>query len=154
MFLGSYRHQVDGKGRVAVPAQFRRGLPSGSVVSHGPEGRLVIRPPEEWDALERSYSMTAESGPEERAFLRALYASARPVELDGQGRLLLDAEHRRWAGIEDRVVFVGLGAVVEIVGEKAWDAENASMDQAAFTALNDRVMTRSGSAPAGPATRE
>lgn len=152
MFLGHFRHQVDAKGRVAVPAQFRRGLPPGSVVSHGPEGRLVIRPPEEWAELERRYSLTAESGPEERAFLRALYASARPLELDAQGRMLLDAGHRRWARIEDRAVFVGLGACVEIVGEAVWDAETASLDQAAFTALNDRVMSRAGTAPAtGPA---
>ena len=150
MFLGSYRHQVDGKGRVAVPAQFRRGLPAGSVVSHGPEGRLVIRPPEEWAALERNYRMTAESPREQRQYFRALYSSARPVELDGQGRILLDAEHRQWAGIEDRAVFVGVGGYVEIVGERTWDEENASMSQEAFTELNDRVFARTGEPPAGP----
>lgn len=149
MFLGHFRHQVDAKGRVAVPAQFRRGLPPGSVVSHGPEGRLVIRPPQEWAELERRYSLTAESGPEERAFLRALYASARPLELDAQGRMLLDAGHRRWAQIEDRAVFVGLGSCVEIVGERIWDSETAALDQAAFTALNDRVMARAAEASGG-----
>ena len=143
MFLGQFVHSLDSKGRIAVPAQFRRGLPPGSVVSHGPEGRLVIRPPEEWAALERKYSLNAESGPEERRFLRALYASARPVELDGQGRLLLDAGHRRWARIDDRAVFVGVGTYVEIVGAKTWEDEYAGLDQDAFTALNDRVLSRS-----------
>jgi len=148
VFLGEFRHQLDGKGRVAVPAQFRRGLPPGSVIAYGPEGRLVIRPPEEWAALERQYRMQADSGPEERNFLRALYASARPVDLDGQGRLLVDPQHRTWARIADRAVFVGLGGVVEVVGESVWDEENASMDQAAFTALNDRVTRPAGSAGA------
>jgi MraZ protein len=149
LFLGSFRHQIDGKGRVAVPAQYRRDLPAGSIIAHGTEARLVIRPPEEWAALESQYRLTANTQEEERRYLRSLYASARPVDLDGQGRLLLDPDHRRWARIGDRVVFVGLGSSVELVGEEVWEAENASMDQAAFTALNDRVTARSGVTPAG-----
>jgi transcriptional regulator MraZ len=148
MFLGSYRHQVDGKGRVAVPAQFRRGLPSGSVVAFGPEGRLVIRPPEEWAALERQHRLTAETPADGRRFLRLLFSSAREVELDAQGRLLIDASHRRFAGIGERAIFVGMGDCVEVVGEEVWEAEHGDVDAEAFTALNDRVMSRSGEAPA------
>ena len=148
MFIGSYRHQVDAKGRVAIPAQLRKGLPPGSVVAIGAEGRLVIRPPEEWAAMERRFRLTAETPAEERRYLRALYASAREVELDAQGRLLLGDEHRRWAALQDRAVFVGLGNVVEVVGEETWDRENQDLDPAAFTALGDRV---SSSSPAGDA---
>ena len=144
MFIGSYRHQVDNKGRVAVPAQLRKGLPQGSVVAIGSEGRLVIRPPDEWSAVEQRFRLTADTPVEERRYLRALYASAREVELDGQGRLLLNDEHRRWAGIGERAVFVGLGNVVEVVGEDTWDGENADLDPAAFTALGDRVRHSTG----------
>ena len=146
MFLGSYRHQVDGKGRVAVPAQFRRGLPSGSVVAYGPEGRLVMRPPEAWAALERQHRLTAETAADARRFLRVLYASARELELDAQGRMLIDAEHRGFAGIGDRAVFVGVGDCVEVVGEEVWDTEHGSVDARTFTELNDTVMTRAGAA--------
>jgi transcriptional regulator MraZ len=148
VFIGSYRHQVDAKGRVAVPAQLRRGLPAGSVVAIGAEGRLVIRPPEEWGSMEQRFRLTAETPAEERRYLRALYASAREVELDAQGRLLLSDEHRRWAAIGERAVFVGLGNVVEVVGEDTWDRENADLDPAAFTALGDRVTSSAGPAPA------
>jgi MraZ protein len=139
VFLGEFRHQLDSKGRVAVPAQFRRGLPPGSVIAYGAEGRLVIRPPEEWAVLERQYRLTANTGPQERSYLRVLYASARPVELDGQGRLLVDPQHRAWARIADRAVFVGLSSSVEVVGESVWEEEHASMDQKAFTELQDLV---------------
>ena len=154
MFIGSYRHGVDAKGRVAVPAQFRKGLPPGSVVSIGAEGRLVIRPPEEWTAVEQRFRLTSDTPADERRYLRALYASAREVELDAQGRLLLIDEHRRWAGISERAVFVGLGNCVEIVGEDVWDRENADLDPTAFTALGDRV-TSAAALPAGdpPAPR-
>ena len=155
MFIGSYRHQVDGKGRVAVPAQLRKGMPPGSVVAIGAEGRLVIRPPDEWSALEQRFRLTSDTAAEERRYLRALYASAREVDLDGQGRLLLSDEHRRWAGIRERAVFVGLGNVVEVVGEETWDRENAELDPAAFTALGDRVgsIPSTSSAGAAPAPR-
>lgn len=146
MFIGSYRHQVDGKGRVAVPASLRKGLPPGSVVAIGAEGRLVIRPPDEWSAMEQRFKLTADTPAEERRYLRALYASAREVELDAQGRLLLIDEHRRWASIAERAVFVGLGNVVEVVGEDTWDRENAELDPAAFTALGDRVSHSPGEA--------
>jgi MraZ protein len=147
VFIGSYRHQVDGKGRVAVPASLRKGLPPGSVIAIGAEGRLVIRPPDEWSALEQRFRVTADTPAEERRYLRALYASAREVELDAQGRLLLIDEHRRWAQVGDRAVFVGMGNCVEVVGEDLWDAENADLDPNAFTALGDRV-THAGTAPA------
>jgi MraZ protein len=139
VFFGQYRHQVDAKGRVALPAQFRKGLASGSVIAIGPEGRLVIRPPEEWQALEQRYRLTSETPAEERAYIRYLYANARAVELDGQGRLLLTPEQREFAQIGDRVVFVGMGNVVEIVGEHVWDREISSLNPVAFTELGDRV---------------
>lgn len=149
MFLGSYRHSVDSKGRVAVPAQFRRGLPPGSVLSRGPEGRLVIRDPEGWAALGRDIRLTAVSPADERRLYRAMWSSAREVELDAQGRVLLPEEHRTWAGIADSVVFVGLGESVEIVSATSWDEEQADLDADAFTALNDRVLAR-GVAPSSP----
>ena len=145
MLIGEFRHQVDGKGRVALPAQFRRGLPSGSIVAIGPEGRLVIRPPDAWAALERDHQMNAETPQQARAYLRALYSSARELETDAQGRMLLVEAHRQWAAISDRAVFVGLGSVVEIVGETVWDGERSGLDQVAFTTLNDSVMNRAGS---------
>jgi MraZ protein len=146
VFIGSYRHQVDSKGRVAVPATLRKGLPPGSVIAIGTEGRLVIRPPAEWSDVESRFRLTADTPAEERRYLRALYASAREVELDAQGRLLLIDEHRRWAAIGDRAVFVGLGNCVEVVGEDVWDRENSDLDPAAFTALGDRVTHSAGEA--------
>src|SRR5438445_1693242 len=146
MFIGSYRHQVDSKGRVAVPASLRKGLPPGSVVAIGAEGRLVIRPPDEWTAMEQRFRLTADTPAEERRYLRALYASAREVELDAQGRLLLIDEHRRWASIGERAVFVGLGNVVEVVGEDTWDRENAELDLVVFIAFGDRVRHSAGEA--------
>lgn len=139
MFVGSYRHQVDSKGRVAVPAQLRKGLSPDSVIAIGTEGRIVIWPPEGWAEIERKFRLTAETPAERRRYLRSLFGSAREVELDSQGRLLLTAEHRNWASIADRAIFVGLGNCVEIVGEDVWEKDNAGLTPEAYTALSDRV---------------
>ncbi len=139
MFLGQYRHQLDSKGRVAVPAQFRKGLGRGSVIAFGPERRLVIWPTEEWLEVTQRYRRTGATPAEEREYIRQLYANAREVELDGQGRLLLTSDQRAFAEVADRAVFIGGGNCVEVVGEGIWDAETAALSPEAFTALHDRV---------------
>jgi len=146
LFVGTYRHQVDGKGRVAIPAQFRRGLPTGSVVAIGPEGRLMLYPASEWITLEERYRRTSETPAEERRLIRQLFGSAREVELDAQGRVLLTPEHRDFAQIRDRAVFTGVGNVIEVVGEATWDTEVSLLDAESFTQLHDRVNQR-GSTP-------
>jgi MraZ protein len=134
--VGSFRHGVDAKGRVALPARLRGSLPEGSIIAKGTEHRLVIWPPDAWDELGRSLRATKQ-GAELRKVQRILFASARPVELDAQGRMLIDADHRSWAEIRERCVFVGLGTCVEIVGEELWDADQATVDPDVYTHLYD-----------------
>jgi MraZ protein len=147
VFYGTFRHAVDSKGRVALPAQFRRNL-GGAVIAPGAENRLVIRPTAEWEAYEQHFRLTAASSAEERLYMRHLYAGAREVEVDAQGRLLLSPEHRGFARIEDRAVFIGVSNVVEVVGEEVWDTESYGLDPDTFTQLGDRV-GRSSSPSAG-----
>jgi len=147
VFYGTFRHAVDSKGRVALPAQFRRDL-GGAVIAPGAENRLVIRPSAEWQDYERHFRLTADSSREQRLYMRHLYAGAREVEVDAQGRILLTPEHRSFARIADRAVFVGVSNVVEVVGEAVWDGETGSLDPESFTELGDRL-SRPGSAGAG-----
>lgn len=139
MFYGLFRHAVDAKGRVALPAQFRRDL-AGAVIAPGSERRLVIRPTAEWETYEKNFRMTASTRAAERRFIRHAYAGARPIDIDAQGRILLTAEHRDFARITDRAVFVGVSNVVEIVGEAIWDAESAELDPQTFTELGDSLL--------------
>ena len=146
---GTYRHAVDSKGRVAVPALLRRGLPEGSVVAPGPDHRLVVWPPDEWQKEQDRYRRTAESPSQQRRFLRQLAGQTFPFDVDTQGRLLLTAAQRSWAAIEDVAVFTGLGSGVEIVGEQLWNADQLVLDPDEFTQLHDLVH-RSEPAPGVP----
>lgn len=147
---GAYRHAVDAKGRVAVPALLRRGLPEGSVVAPGPERRLVIWPPAEWRRELDSFRRTGESSEHQRRFERQLSALSLPFEVDAQGRMLITAAQRSWAGIAGSAVFVGLSRRVEVVAEQLWDAERLELDADEFTRLYDLVHRAEQPAPGAP----
>ena len=63
-------------------------------------------------------------------------------------KLSLSSEHRGFARIEDRAVFIGVSNVVEVVGEQVWDTESYGLDPDTFTQLGDRI-GRPGSPSAG-----
>jgi MraZ protein len=139
LFTGTYRVKVDDKGRLAIPASFRKQLPEGSFVSVGMDGALVIYPPDLWAALAKELESPL-PGPEKRAMSRALYSLSEAFEPDGQGRIILRPEQRRLAGIDSpsSVVVTGSGSRVEIWPEDRWDNYSADA-QGRFTEFADRA---------------
>jgi MraZ protein len=150
-FVGTYRHRIDEKGRVAIPAQLRRLLPDGSIVAPGPDGRLMIWPPEEWERQLELFRRTAETPAQERMFMRDLTGNSYPFEVDAQGRLLLSAPHRAFARLVDVIVFVGLDTAVEIAAEEIWGSDQRDLTPDHFTQIWDLVHQRGTSAPSSPA---
>jgi MraZ protein len=150
-FCGTYRHHVDEKGRVAIPAQLRRWLPEGSVVAPGPDSRLMIWPPEEWAVQKELFRRTAETPAQERRFMRRLTGNTYLFELDAQGRLLLSARQRAFAQIGDTAVFVGLDNGVEITSGELWQSDEAELIPDEFTQVWDLVHQRGTSASPSPA---
>ena len=147
MFEGKYDHAVDPKGRVAVPSDFRRDLAGGSVISIGPEGRLVIWPNPAWEIHLRSLPVVAGTPSEQRTYFRQVHARTRQVELDAQGRLLLSQPHREFAGIAERATFVGMGDYVEVCSTERWEADSAHVTADFFTELTDRINPLGAAAP-------
>ena|SRR5439155_5773119 len=142
MFAGTYRVRVDEKGRLAIPAGFRKQLTEGSYISVGQDNVLTIYPPEIWESLGRQLQDPL-LGPEQRALSRTLYSKAVPCEFDGQGRVTLSQEQRRMAEIEPRstAVVIGNGARVEIWAEGRWDSYSTdALDR--FTEFADKVINR------------
>jgi MraZ protein len=132
---------VDEKGRLAIPANFRKQLPEGSFVSVGLDRVLAIYPPEVWEALAQELRSPLQ-GPDQRALARTLYSLSDSFEPDGQGRITLSAESRRAAGIEvtSTAVVIGSGSRVEIWPEARWNSYSADA-QERFTEFADRVIS-------------
>ena len=100
MFMGEYNHTVDAKGRVIVPSKFREQLGEEFVVTKGLDGCLFVYENTEWKALEEKLHALPLTNANARKFSRFFLAGATTCEVDKQGRILLPAVLRDFAGIE------------------------------------------------------
>jgi len=119
LFLGEYRHSIDKKGRLIVPAGFRPGLGSQFIMTRGLDHCLFVYPADEWQTLEEKLRLLPMTRKDARAFVRFLFSGATACEMDKQGRVLIPANLREYAGLGKDVVVIGVSNRVEI-----WDAEN------------------------------
>lgn len=122
MFIGEYSHNIDEKGRLAVPVKFREELKGGAVVTKGLDGCLFLYTMEEWKKLAEKLSALPISQANTRAFARLMLAGAMDVTLDKQGRIVLPEYLRKFVGITKKVVINGLYNRLEIWDADAWEA--------------------------------
>ena len=127
MFTGEYRHSVDDKGRIAVPAKFRPQLDGGVYVARWVDTCLAIFPKLEFEALANRVGALGIADPSARNFSRSLFASAYEVELDRQGRIVVPASLRELSGLEGDAVVVGARDHAEIWAPATWDEYRAAM---------------------------
>jgi MraZ protein len=116
---------------VAVPAKFRPQLETGLVVTRGFEHCLFVYPMDEWQALSQRVSALSVGQAEARQLRRLLFASAFDTELDNQGRILVPAPLRDYAGIGDAAVIAGMNTYFEIWSKDAWANEQAGLAEEA-----------------------
>ena len=132
MFIGEYHHNIDDKGRMAIPTKFRGDLAKGAVVTRGLDASLFLLPVEEWDKLADKIAGLPLGQANSRAFSRLMLAGAMDVSLDKQGRFVIPDYLRSYAGIKKKVVIVGVNSRLELWDEDKWNAysketeENAS----------------------------
>lgn len=122
MFIGEYHHQIDDKGRLAVPTKFRNDLVKGAVVTRGLDSSLFLLPWEEWGKLAEKLSDLPLGRANSRAFARLMLAGAMDVKLDKQGRFVIPEYLRDYAKLSKKTVIVGVNTRLEIWDEKEWDA--------------------------------
>jgi MraZ protein len=128
VFTGEYRHSVDEKGRVAVPAKFRVQLDGGAYVARWLDACLAIFPRSAWDELAGKVGGLPIGDANARTFSRTLFASAYEVEPDRQGRIVLPASLREAAGLTTDAVVVGARDHAEIWAPERWDSYRRAMD--------------------------
>ncbi len=141
MFLGTYTPKLDDKGRLTLPAKFRDALAGGVMVTKGQDHSLAVYPREEFIVRARKAAEASRTNETARAFVRALAAGTDEQHPDGQGRISLSADHRRYAGLAKECVVVGSVDFLEIWDAQAWqtylDANEESFSQGREEALGD-----------------
>ena len=127
MFTGEYRHAIDGKGRIAIPARFRAELERGAFVSRWIDGCLAIFPREAWDGLAARVAGLPVSDAGARTFSRFVFSGAFEFDLDRQGRVVVPAGLREFAALEDEAVVVGTRDHVELWQPNRWATYSEAM---------------------------
>ncbi|MBN2587218.1 MAG: division/cell wall cluster transcriptional repressor MraZ [Candidatus Fermentibacteraceae bacterium] len=121
-YTGRHIHTLDDKGRVSVPAQFRRQLPKeGLFIGKGMEGSLILYPPEKWEKVRDGLASLSRNIRRNRDIIREFSQFIRPVSIDGQGRISIPADLIEMSGIDHEVVFLGMLDSIEI-----WAADRYS----------------------------
>ena len=124
MLLGEYEHSIDTKGRRAMPAKLREGLGGKFIITKGLDGCLFVYAMDEWQRVEQKLASLPMSRKTARDFTRFLFGGACEGECDKQGRVLLPASLRRYAGLEREAVIVGVGSRAEIWDAAKWQQYN------------------------------
>jgi MraZ protein len=122
MFIGEYSHNLDDKGRLAIPIKFRNELKGGAVVTRGLDNCLFLYTKKEWEKLAEKLAALPFSQANSRAFARLMLAGAMDVEVDKQGRMVLPEYLRGFASLKKSVVVAGLYSRLELWDEEKWKA--------------------------------
>ena len=133
MFIGEYKHSLDQKGRLAIPAKFRKILNRGAVVTRGLDSCLFLYTQEEWQKLAEKLASLPLSRANTRAFSRLMLAGAMDVQIDSQGRINLPSYLQKYAGLKKKAIIAGLYNRLEVWDEEKWEkfkkgTENKSSD--------------------------
>ena len=130
MLSGEYRHSIDPKNRLFIPAKHREVLTredTSFVVTAAMRDKcLRIFSISEWKEYAAGYEKF--QGRERTKLLRKLYKDMLTPTPDSQGRIVLSPALLEYAGISKNTVIVGCGKYAEIWDEEAYDAMMAEDD--------------------------
>ncbi len=119
-FHGRFRQKIDDKGRVSLPAIFRRAIPaegeSGTLILRkGPDGYLQAVSVQEWESrIERLNEAQTSKGAEARWRRRELFSSVVPASIDDKGRFTIPRDLLEEAGIRKDCLILGVDRAIEI----------------------------------------
>lgn len=133
-FRGEFNQKVDSKGRMSIPAQFRRVLEEGDpdfpenpnprlVMLYGDHlnGFLEVYTIEEMAKIEASISRMKRGSPERQAANRMIMGKSWETEVDRDGRIVLPKERREQIGLEGECTMIAMGENFEIWSKATYE---------------------------------
>ena len=145
MFRGNHPTRVDEKGRLKVPAEFKRVVDEkygNQFYITSLDGKsALIYPFEEWQRLEEKLSRLSTFNPTKKKFLNRTNYYGQVVEMDGQGRVLVPALLRDSAEIKGDVAVLGQLSYLEARNMEAFQKE---IEQNPFTVEDEKTLDELG----------
>jgi MraZ protein len=145
MFRGNHPTRVDEKGRLKVPAEFKRLIDE----KYGNEfyitsldGKVAqVYPFEEWQRIEQKLAALSNFNPTKKKFLNRTNYYGQVVEIDGQGRVLIPSLLRESAGIKGEVAVVGNLTYLEV---QSIEGYRKDIEENPFTSDDEKTLDELG----------
>ncbi|MBN2287908.1 MAG: division/cell wall cluster transcriptional repressor MraZ [Candidatus Glassbacteria bacterium] len=115
---GRVKNNLDSKGRVSLPARFRRDDVEYYVLNQGFDGCLFLFTPEQYEKTLEKIQERTRNKKTLRHYMRKWTMFATDIRLDQQGRLLIPAELLNLGGLQKEVIFQGTNDRIEL-----WDPQ-------------------------------
>ena len=129
-FRGINNLTLDAKGRMAVPSRYRERLleicGGRIVITVDRDHCLLVYPLPEWEIIENKLVSLPSLNKQARLLQRLLIGYATECEIDSQGRVLLPAMLREFAGLDKKTVLIGQGKKFEIWNEEKQSTHSTS----------------------------
>ena len=132
MFLGQYRHSLDDKGRMIVPARFQGPPEWNNLSDPGFDQNLRVLPEAAFVSIYERVTEMSSTNPTARQLRRLIFSTAQQVDIDSNGRILIPKYLRDVASLSSEAIVVGVGEAVEIWSPEAWDNQNQILLDAEF----------------------
>jgi MraZ protein len=126
LLTGEFEHVLDNKGRVLISNKLRNQIDadehgSNFYLSVGANGILCLYPEKCFERVVAAMAKKDAAPDEAVAYERMSFALAGKVELDSQGRLLLNERLRKRAGLKDNVMLIGERDHIELWNMQDWE---------------------------------
>ena len=145
MFRGNHPTRVDEKGRLKVPAEFKRLIDEKYGTQFyitSVDGKVAqVYPFEEWQRIEEKLAKLSNFNPTKKKFLNRTNYYGQLVEIDGQGRVLIPALLRDSARIQGEVAVVGNLTYLEVQSIEAYRKDIAENP---FTSDDEKTLDELG----------
>lgn len=129
MFIGEYRHTLDAKNRISLPAKFRKDLGRSVVVTRGLDRCLFVYPRSAWKREAQKIAQHSTGAAAGRGLARLMLAGASEADVDSTGRVLIPDYLRTFASLGSKAVLAGVNDRVEIWDEDAWKAYTVGIER-------------------------
>jgi len=138
MLIGEFRHTIDGKKRISLPAKFRSEMGKKVVVAPGLDKCLWVFTVKQWQQISEKLSQSSLLQSDTRSFSRYMLGLASETDVDSIGRILVPEFLISRADLKTKVAVIGVQNRVEIWNEKAWEDYKSGVERKA-DALAERL---------------
>ena len=141
-FKGQFKYTIDSKGRINIPAKFRKAVSPESnetfVITRGLENCIYVYPLDEWNKIEKKLRQLSTNQKDNRLFIRMMTSFASESQLDRQGRIAIPQYLIDLVKINKEILIIGTLDKLEIWSPEIYDKYLKENDQS-YESLAEKI---------------